>query len=332
MPHHSLNDVQSPFALVIGALNLDIVIKGLPKFADPNEQVNGSEIQLNPGGKGRNIAAMLAAWLAPGQVAMLSQLIQDKYGLFRIPLESLQDAHINTDYVQLLTDRPDDLPTLAIFLNTTDHQRANYYLPGENETLSPETIDLAEPLFKHLAEQDGFLLLTLEMPIQTACHALALAKKYHLNVMLDPGGQPPEIEIDYAPLFDYPIFLIKPNHEEAERICGIRMNDFSSAQMAAEKLMDMGASHILITHGAQGAYAFTQNVARHFPPPDFPVPPHAESTGCGDQVLAVVCAEMLHGSSFLAACQKAVRAGSLQFIQPGLMPIPPEHPGLVNQG
>lgn len=317
-----------PLSLVIGALNLDIVIKGLPKFAEPDEQVNGREIQLNPGGKGRNIAAMLAAWLAPGQVAMLSQLVQDKHGLFRIPLESLQEAHINTDYVHLLNDRPGDLPTLAIFLNTIDHQRANYYLPGENESLSTETIDLAEPLFRHLAEQNGILLLTLEMPIQTACYALALAEKYRLKVMLDPGGQPPEKDIDFSPLFKYPIFLIKPNHEEAERLCGVKVCDFSSARQAAEKLMGMGTSHILITHGAQGAYAFAQNTGQQFPPPDFHVPPYAESTGCGDQVLAVACAEILHGKPFLVACQKAIRAGSLQFIQPGLTPISPNHPDL----
>ena len=320
--------LESPLALVIGALNLDIVIKGLPKFAAPNEQVNGHDIELNPGGKGRNIAAMLAAWMAPGQVAMLSQLVQDRHELFRLPLRSLQDAQINTDYVHLIKDQPNSLPTLAIFLNTLDNQRANYYFPGENETLSPETLRLAEPLFKHLAEKNGFLLLTLEMPLPTACFALSLAQKHSLRVMLDPGGQPPEMDIDYTPLFDYPIFLIKPNHEEAERLCGIKVTHFDSAKQAAEELMRKRTSHVVITNGAEGAYIFNENTSQHLPVPSYPIPLHAESTGCGDQVLAVICAEMLHGSPFLAACQKAVRAGSLQFIQAGMKPIPPDHPDL----
>ncbi len=47
-------------AIVIGALNIDLVIQGLPHFAQPCEQVNGQSVRLSPGGKGRNIAAMLA--------------------------------------------------------------------------------------------------------------------------------------------------------------------------------------------------------------------------------------------------------------------------------
>ncbi len=47
-------------AIVIGALNIDLVIQGLPHFAQSCEQVNGQSVRLSPGGKGRNIAAMLA--------------------------------------------------------------------------------------------------------------------------------------------------------------------------------------------------------------------------------------------------------------------------------
>ena len=65
----------TPLAVVIGALNLDIIIKGLPKFAPNGEQVNGQTIELSPGGKGRNIAVMLAAWLAPGYLNHLLERV-----------------------------------------------------------------------------------------------------------------------------------------------------------------------------------------------------------------------------------------------------------------
>ncbi|MFW5714395.1 MAG: hypothetical protein ACOCYU_06975 [Brevefilum sp.] len=48
---------------------------------------------------------------------------------------------------------------------------------------------------------------------------------------------------------------------------------------------------MLITHGAQGACAFTRDVGWHIPVPDVPVTSNAESMGCGDQVLAVLCAQ-----------------------------------------
>jgi len=180
-----------PLAIIIGMLNLDIVITGLPKFAPPGEQVNGQLVRFLPGGKGRNMASMLAAWLAPGEVSMISKLVKDHYGLYRIPLQSLIEAGIQTDQIRIEADRPEDLPTLAIFLNTIDGLRANYYLPGRNETLSPEDLEGAQSLFKQVAENQGFLLMTLELPLATACHVLEQAAALGLRVMLDPGGRPP---------------------------------------------------------------------------------------------------------------------------------------------
>lgn len=319
---------KSPLAAVIGALNIDLIIKGLPAFAAPGAQVNGRSVELTPGGKGRNIASMLAAWMAPGQVSMVGKLVVDQHGLYRIPLQSLTDSGINSDFIILEDDRPGDLPTLAIFLNTSDQQRASYYLPGRNETLSLNELDQAKPLFQHLADHDGFLLLTLEMPLETACHALSLAADIGLRVMLDPGGQPPEESVDFSPLFDHPMYLLKPNEEEAARLTGIDVSDFSSARQAAKILRDCGVEHILITHGPHGAYAFSDNCELHIPTPDFPTPPQAESTGCGDQVLAVLCAELLHGRDFENASRKAILAGSLQYRQSGLMPVLPNNPQL----
>ena len=318
----------APLAVVIGALNLDIIIKGLPKFAHPGEQVNGQSLELTPGGKGRNIATMLAPWLDPGQVSMISKLVCDQYGLYRIPLQSLENADIHTDHILLDSERADDLPTLAVFLNTLDGQRTNYYLPGDNETLEPEQLDTARPLFKQLAENNGFLIITLELPLGTACHALSIASEYSLRVMIDPGGQPPEIAIDYSPLFANPIFLIKPNAMEAELLTGVPVIDYASAQRAADELMAQNVKHVLITHGSHGAYAFTDSQGWHIPRPNLPFPPHADSTGCGDQVLAVLCAEMLHGAAFENACQEAVTAGSLQYCQVGTAPIQPDDPRL----
>ena len=315
-------------AIVIGALNTDLVIQGLPHFAQPGEQVNGQSLRLSPGGKGRNIAAMLASWLRPGQVGMVGKLVQDAHGLYHIPLDSLKTAGVNVDGVLLETDRPEDLPTLSIFLNQSNGQRASYYLPGRNETLTPAEIVQVQPLLEKLAANGGILLMTLEMPLETAAFILALAHDLGLPVMLDPGGQPPEAQIDFAPLFIHPPTWIKPNAQEAERITGVRVQGFEDAKSAAREFLDRGVEYILITDGEKGAYGFTSESAFHLPPPRLPVPPHAESTGCGDQVLAVLCAQTLSGKSFQSAAELAVRAGTLQFVQDGMVPIRPNHPKL----
>ncbi|MBG0788168.1 MAG: bifunctional hydroxymethylpyrimidine kinase/phosphomethylpyrimidine kinase [Anaerolineaceae bacterium] len=315
-------------AIVIGALNIDLVIQGLPHFAQPGEQVNGQSVRLSPGGKGRNIAAMLAPWLPPGQVGMISKLVQDARGLYKIPLDSLESAGISLEGIQLETDRPDELPTLSIFLNQTNGQRASYYLPGRNETLTSAEIAQARPLLENLAANDGILLMTLELPLETAAFTLALAHELALPVMLDPGGQPPEAQIDFAPLFIHPPKWIKPNADEAERITGARVQGFEDAKLAARKLLENGVECVLITDGAKGAYGFTAESAFHLTPPERPIPPHAESTGCGDQVLAVLCAQTLAGKAFRPAAELAIQAGTLQFVQAGMLPIQPDHPHL----
>lgn len=317
-------------AIVIGALNIDLVIQGLPHFAQPGEQVNGQSVRLSPGGKGRNIAAMLAPWMAPGQVGMISKLVQDAQGLYKIPLESLKSAGVNLDGIRLETNRPEDLPTLSIFLNQTSGQRASYYLPGRNETLTPAEILQTRPLLEKLAANDGILLMTLEMPLETAAFILALAHDLSLPVMLDPGGQPPEAQVDFTPLFIHPPKWIKPNAQEAERITGIQVESFEDAKLAAEVMLNKGVEFVLITDGARGAYAFTLNNSIILPPPEMPIPIHAESTGCGDQVLAVLCAQTLAGKALRPAAEFAVRAGTLQFIQDGMNPILPDNLNLRN--
>jgi ribokinase len=316
----------TPLAAVIGALNIDLVIQGLPHFAKPGEQVNGRSVRLSPGGKGRNIAAMLVPWLGGSQVSMIGKLVQDAHGLFHIPLDSLSQAGVDTGSVLVEIDRPQDLPTLSIFLNQQNGLRASYYLPGRNESLTPVELDPSLPLLEQLAANRGILVVTLEMPIETAAHALKLADDLGLCVMLDPGGQPPESVIDFSPLFKHPSQWIKPNVQEAKRLTGISVTDFDSAAQAAERFLEWGIEKVLITDGAKGAYGFTEKDSFRIPVPKFDIPPHAESTGCGDQVLAVLCAETLHGKPFREAAQKAVVAGTIQFIQQGSCPVPPDHP------
>ncbi|MCB2210359.1 bifunctional hydroxymethylpyrimidine kinase/phosphomethylpyrimidine kinase [bacterium] len=320
----------TPPAAVIGALNIDLILQSLPHFARPGEQVNGPEVRLSPGGKGRNIAAMLAAWLVPGKVSMVGKLVADERGLFQIPLESLKAAGVNVDNILIDRARPTDLPTLSIFLNRVDGKRASYYLPGENESLSPIDIDQVRPLLAQIAEAGGILLMTLEMPLTTAVHILEIAAELDLRVMLDPGGQPPQVETDFSPLFEHPIAWLKPNAAEARRLTGVRVHDLRTANRAAKRLLDKGVEHVLITNGEKGAYGFSQEETFHLLTPELDFPPEAESTGCGDQTLAVLCAATLQGKTFREAAEMAVLAGSLQYIQTGLEPIRPEQVDEIN--
>ena len=310
----------APIAAVIGAINIDILVQGLPHFAEPGEQVNGPQVQLRPGGKARNIASMLTHYLENDGVALVARLVMDTKGLHHVLRQSLEVDGIDTENLILDGSDWDALPTLSIFLNTRDRQSASYYLPGDNETMSPADLDTRRSLF----EQISILVMTLEIPIPTACHALKMAQEIGLKVMLDPGGQPPEKTVDFSPLFEYPIYVLKANAAEAERLTGIPVTDFQSAQQAAQLLMEKGVENVLITHGKHGGYAFTPQESKHIRVSEFDddeVSPLADATGCGDQVMAVLAGEYLWDKDFMSSAEVGIEAGTLQYRQPGLVDL-----------
>ena len=308
----------APIAAVIGAINIDILVQGLPHFAKNGEQVNGPQVQLRPGGKARNIASMLSHYLENDGVALVAKLVLDTKGLYHVLRQSLELDGIDTENLIMDGSDLDALPTLSIFLNTRDHQSASYYLPGDNENMSPADLDSRRSLF----EQVSILVMTLEIPIPTACHALKMAQEIGLKVMLDPGGQPPEEMVDFSPLFEYPIYALKGNAAEAERLTGIPVTDFQSAQQAASILMDKGVENVLITDGKHGGYAFTPQESQHIRVSEFDedeISPLADATGCGDQVMAVLAGEYLWDKDFMTSAEVGIEAGTIQYNQPGLV-------------
>jgi len=58
-----------------------------------------------PGGKARNMAQMAAAYLGPGQVAMIGRTSQDPYGLWKVPFRSLSEVGVNTKYIKIMSFR-----------------------------------------------------------------------------------------------------------------------------------------------------------------------------------------------------------------------------------
>src|SRR6185436_15064803 len=102
---------------------------------------------------------------------------------------------------------------------------------GANDRLSPADIDAAAPML------DGadFLVLQLEVPLETVYYALRFARAHGIRSILNPApGRPLDLaEVAHA---DYLI----PNETEAEALTGIAVEDLEGAKTAALKLLDGG--------------------------------------------------------------------------------------------
>jgi ribokinase len=306
--------------IVIGSLNTDLVATGIKQFPKPGQHVYGKELLIAAGGKSRNIADMIAHLAEPDSVAMVGRTVSDPYGLWKLPLDALAKATVNTDYVAIADyNETNKLPGIALIPVDENGNNQIFVLPGISDDFSPADIDKAAPLFEEVGKNNGVLVLTLECPMATAIHAVKLANSNNVKVLFDPGGI--QTDTDCNELLQAGIYLIKPNEHEAKTLTGVEVTDFETAKQAADKLHEIGIANVLITHGVMGAYLFINDQREHIPIPEVPATNEKDETGCGDQTMAALCAFVQDGKSIAEATKLAVLAGTLQFHKSGVQPI-----------
>lgn len=311
--------MSEPFFVVIGGLNTDLIAAGLPALPGPGEQTLGGVLHVRPGGKSRNIANLLAAYVGRGRVAMVGRTCRDRFGLWKPPMDALEAAGVDTTCVTVLDAADDRFPGVALIPVGRDGRNQICVVPGVNADFSPADVDGADSLFARAARRGGLLVATLEAPPATVIHAVHNAHAHRLAVALDPGGIDPDT--DYSALFGIPLAIVKPNVHETSVLTGVHVHDEATARAAAAVLHTRGVLRVLITLGPAGAWACEGGTVLHMPAPEVPRGIIGDETGCGDQTMAVLCAELSAGSPFADASRLAVRAGTLQFTRTGVTPL-----------
>lgn len=306
--------------IVLGALNTDIIAIGVAHLPRAGEDVYASELRIGPGGKARNVANMIAVITGRESVAMLSRTSKDPFDLWKPPLEALEAVGVNTDYVFMANYAEGGVsPGIALVAVDTVGNRHASISNTILDHFTTADIDRAQKLFKTAARNDGLLVLTLEVPIETAAYAIRLAASLGIKVILDPGGLRHNANLN--DILSQEIYILKPNEFEARQLSGIQVTDYESAKRAADKLRERGTQNVLITHGAHGGYLFGRDTAQHIS-----IPPHAtvgqtDATGCGDQVTATLCAYLSEGLTLSASAKLSIVAGTLQFHRIGVQPV-----------
>jgi ribokinase len=311
---------RNPLVIVPGGLNVDLIGLGVEKIIGPGELTLGGKLRIGPGGKARNMAQMAASYLGPGRVAMIGRTSQDPYGLWKIPVQSLTDAGVNTKYIKIMSFQEAGEKFPGVALIPVDRQGKNqiYVLPGVNQDFCNQDVDEAQALFEGSGQKT--LIVAMEIPVETVAHCLEKAKINGLRVILDPGGISGPID----EILDEKIFLIKPNAHEAEILTGVSVADLATAKVSAQRLFSQGVQNVLLTLGIEGAFLFSRDFSEHIPCPLVKDTGIHDETGCGDQVTAIVASCLAEGKSLREACRLGILAGSLQFFRAGIQPVSKE--------
>ena len=283
--------------LVIGSSNTDMVvkIKSLPR---PGETVIGGSFLMNAGGKGANQA--VAAARLGGHVAFICKIGNDIFGQQAVQL--FQQEGIDTTYVFTDADNPS-----GVALITVDEYGENCIAvaSGANANLTPDDIVLAETV----VEEADFILMQLEIPLETVEYVAETAFRKNKKVILNPA---PAQSLPKT-LFQY-LYAITPNETEAEIISGVHITDEHSAVAAARTIANMGVPNVIITLGAKGALLYTESQVAFMPAFKVEV---VDTTAAGDVFNGAFTLALSEGSHFDEAIAFACKAAALSVTRIG---------------
>jgi ribokinase len=235
-----------PRVVVLGSSNTDMTVR-VPRLPAPGQTILGSTFTTSPGGKGANQA--VAARRAGAEVVFVTAVGDDELG--RQALELYRREGIDVSYVQVVAGVASGVALIFV----DDHgENVIGVAPGANHRLTPEDIDrLPDSLFR----PDDVLLVSLEIPVETAIRALRRGKDAEMYTILNPAPVPVISESRARELLSA-AFMITPNRIEALTLAG--MPPVASIEpdwpACAHRLQDLGPECVVITLGSDGCYVF----------------------------------------------------------------------------
>lgn len=301
--------------LVVGSLNTDIIGVGVPSLVGPGDLAFGGSVCIAPGGKARNVAQMLAAF-PDARVSMLGKTGRDPFGLWRVPIDALVASGVD---VEALAVDESSMPGVALIPVDGHGKNQIYVLPGANERFLPPDVASMEHVFERMRSEGGSVLLSFEVPVETAAAVANVCSERGVRILVDPGGVLPGA--DYAAVWSARPALVKPNRHEAEILTGISVHDHESAREAAGFFRGYGVEVVMITAGADGAYVFADGVDFHVRAAAVDAGSTKDETGCGDQAMACVSYGLSAGWSIERSVRFAIEAAGMQFQRAGVQPL-----------
>jgi ribokinase len=249
------------------------------------QTVIGRAVRVDPGGKGSNQA--IGAARLGADVAFLTAVGEDSFGTAAFELWA--DEGVDASSV-LRSVEP--TMTAAILVEATGDNRI-VVVPGALSELAPMHVD---GFAAQIAEAD-VLLVQMEIPVQTALHALAVGRREGVRTILNPAPAPVE---PIAPDVDY----LVPNETEAASVSG--------------------PGTLVVTLGEQGARLGDEIV------PAFPAQV-VDTTGAGDAFCAAFAVALAEGAEEPEAVRWGCAAGAHMVEHEGCIPGLPTRDELASR-
>jgi ribokinase len=299
--------------IVVGSLGMDFIFR-TPRLPRVAETLMGHGFGTAAGGKGGNQA--VAAARLGATVAMIACVGDDDNG--RVLRAGLESDGIDCAALGTLTEYPTGAAMIAV---DDEGRNAIIIAPGAYGQLSPDIVA------RHagLIDAAKFVVCQLEVPAETVGWTIRHARAAGAKVVLNPAPVLGPLPADWYGAIDYLI----PNEVEAEYLTSIAVTSIDSARVAARHLRAAGVANVLVTLGANGVFAATEDgVERHFPGIAVTA---VDTTAAGDVFVGGFVASLAAGRSVADAVGFGQAAASLSVTRHGAQPSIPRLEDIIRQ-
>lgn len=291
--------------VVLGSTNWDIAMQ-LPRLPSAKETITGGRVHACLGGKGANQS--VAALRAGGNTLFITALGDD--AISATVRSALLDQGL--DKRGLLTLAGAETGQALIFV---DDQAENCIgvASGANGLLNESHL----LPFQSVISQADYLLMQLEIPLETVTAAARLAKAANTRVILNPAP------VGNAPLSDAllaDIDLLTPNQVEISQLTGMPVQSTTDLKAAAGFLLDKGLATLIVTLGAEGVLVANQETMQVLPAYSVQA---VDTTAAGDVFNGALVAALADGAGLLDAVAFGSAAAALSVTQMGAIPSIP---------
>lgn len=287
--------------LVVGSLNMDLIVR-VARLPRVGESLAVNNYVMIPGGKGANQA--LACARLGAEVVLLGKVGKDVFGE-RI-VSSLSQEGVNTDHVI----KDPKLPT-GMGLVILNYQGANRALVAKGANANCRVEDW-KAIVDNIIFGFDIILLQLEIPLEVVKYFINMAKDNNILTILDPAPACP-----VSPELFRKVDILIPNQIEAEFFSGQKVTNVKTAKLAAQKLLQLGPSIVIVKLGEKGVFLFTEEEQIYLPPIKVKV---VDTLGAGDAFAGALAVALARNGNFKEALRYANYAGALSVTKLGAQP------------
>jgi ribokinase len=272
---------------VIGSCMVDLIAYTdvVPKAG---ETLVANEFQIGCGGKGANQA--VAASKLGTEVLMMGRVGDDAFA--DTTLANFESYGVNTDHVEKVAGVSSGVAPIWV---DKDSQDRILIIPGANNHLLPADIDAAAADLKTCT----FIVLQLEIPLESVYHAIDFGNANGIPVMLNPAPATTELDLAYACKADFFV----PNETELEILTGMPVSNHDEIVAAAQVLLSKGLKNLIVTLGDKGALWLHGDEASHF---DAPSVKAVDTTGAGDAFVGCFSHSYIQDQDIPKAIERAI--------------------------